>query len=102
MSGGASEYVMGVYYKTIGNSGFNSLPDEKYYNNYMTPSYTGHALTETKNWYSDDADFIDSINPWFFRGGNYYNSTNGGVFNFRYNDGRAYADMSSHFVVTNE
>ena len=102
MSGGAYECVMGVYYKTIGNSGFNSLPDEKYYNNYTTTSYKGHALNETKNWYSDDADFIDSINPWFFRGGNYYNSTNGGVFNFRYNDGRAYADMSSHFVVTNE
>ena len=102
MSGGAYECVMGVYYKTIGNSGFNSLPDEKYYNNYTTTSYKGQALNETKNWYSDHADFIDSINPWFFRGGNYYNSTNGGVFNFRYNDGRAYADMSSHFVVTNE
>ena len=102
MSGGAYECVMGVYNNAKSSSGFNSLPDEKYYNNYTTTSYKGHALNETKNWYSDDADFIDSIDPWFFRGGNYYNSTNGGVFNFRYNDGRAYADMSSHFVVTNE
>ena len=67
MSGGAYEYVMGVYTNTIGESGFSSLPDTKYYNNYTETSYTEHALTETKNWYSDSAGFVNSINPWFMQ-----------------------------------
>ena len=46
MSGGTAEYVMGVYSNTKGLSGFNSLPDEKYYNNYTESSYTYHALTD--------------------------------------------------------
>ena len=95
MSGGAHEYVMGVYNNTISNSGFSSLPDTKYYNNYTGSSYTGHALTETKNWYSDSAGFVNSINPWFMRGGNYGNGTYAGVFYFSINDGNSYSNYSS-------
>ena len=102
MSGGAYEYVMGVYTNTIGGSGFSSLPDTKYYNNYTETSYTGHALTETKNWYSDSAGFVNSINPWFMRGGNYGNGTYAGVFYFSINDGNSYSNYSSRLVISNE
>ena len=102
MSGGSFEYVMGVYTNTIGESGFSSLPDTKYYNNYTETSYTGHALTETKNWYSDSAGFVNSINPWFMRGGNYGNGTYAGVFYFSINDGNSYSNYSSRLVISNE
>ena len=102
MSGGAYEYVMGVYTNTIGESGFSSLPDTKYYNNYTETSYTEHALTETKNWYSDSAGFVNSINPWFMRGGNYGNGKYAGVFYFSINDGNSYSNYSSRLVISNE
>ena len=102
MAGGAWEYVMGVYNKTISNSGFSSLPDTKYYNNYTGSSYTGHALTETKNWYSDQADFVNSSGPWFVRGGTDYSSTHAGVFSFSFIDGRSSSVNSSRLVISNE
>ena len=102
MSGGAWEYVMGVYNKTIANSGFSSLPDSKYYNNYTGTSYTGHALTETKNWYSDYADFVFTSYPWFLRGGNYGDGASVGVFGFGINDGNSYNSYSSRPVISNE
>ena len=102
MSGGAYEFVMGVYSNKISSSGFSGLPDTKYYNNYTGSSYTGHALTETKNWYSDDADYVISIDPWFLRGGHFNRGTNAGVFNFIYNSGYLHARNSSRFVITNE
>ena len=102
MSGGAWEYVMGVYNKTIANSGFSSLPDSKYYNNYTETSYTGHALTETKNWYSDYADFVFTSYPWFLRGGNYGDGASAGVFGFGINDGNSYNSYSSRPVISNE
>ncbi len=102
MSGGAWEYVMGVYNKTIANSGFSSLPDSKYYNNYTGTSYTGHALTETKNWYSDYADFVFTSYPWFLRGGNYGDGASAGVFGFGINDGNSYNSYSSRLVISNK
>ena len=102
MSGGAYEFVMGVYSNKISSSGFSSLPDTKYYNNYTETSYTGHALTETKNWYSDSAGLVNSINPWFMRGGNYGNGTYAGVFYFSINDGNSYSNYSSRLVISNE
>ena len=103
MSGGAYEYVMGVYNKTIGYSGFSSLPDTKYYNNYTGSSYTGHALTETENWYRASADFVVSSYPWFKRGG-FYNGSPGavGVFYFYLSDGNSNGGYSSHLVISNE
>ena len=102
MSGGAWDYVMGVYNNTISNSGFSSLPDSKYYNNYTGTSYTGHALTETKNWYSDYADFVFTSYPWFLRGGNYGDGASAGVFGFGINDGNSYNSYSSRPVISNE
>ena len=102
MSGGAYEYVMGVYNKTIGYSGFSSLPDTKYYNNYTGSSYTGHALTETKNWYSDGANFVYSSGPWFVRGGRYSDGSNAGVFNFLNSIGSSGGNNSSRLVISNK
>ena len=102
MSGGLGEYVMGVYNKTIGNSGFSSLPDIKYYNNYAGSSYTGHALTETAGWYSDSASFVYSSYPWFIRGGNYNDGSGAGVFLFKYYISNWHSHFSSRFVITNE
>ena len=102
MSGGATEYVMGVYNNTISNSGFSSLPNEKYYNNYTVVSYTGHALTETKKWYSDYAIFVNSSYPWFVRGGSYSNGAYAGGFGFNYDTGVSYSGYSSHLVISNK
>jgi len=91
MSGGERESVMGVYNKTIGNSGFNVLPEEKYYDNYTTTDAMtacnggicyGHALSETQGWYSDGSGFLNSEAVWFERGYANYNSSNTGVFAF--------------------
>ena len=103
MSGGGWDYVMGVYNKSIANSGFSSLPDTKYYNNYTGTSYTGHALTETKNWYNDIAYFFASnTDPWFKRGGYYEDNKTSGIFNFDYYNGNLHSRFSTRFVITNE
>ena len=102
MSGGSSEYIMGVYDITIRSSGFSSLPDAKYYNNYTGSSYTGHALTETKNWYSDYAYFVSSSNPWFVRGGYYGSSARAGVLFFSSDNGSSGSNGSSRPVISNK
>ena len=124
MSGGAYEYVMGVFADTSGNprsgydsslnSGFTGMlkdgttytgitfPDSKYYNLYTGSSYTGHALTETNGWYNDIAYFVISGIPWFFRGGNYYSNTNAGEFNFNNRNGIANSSSGLRLVITNE
>ena len=124
MSGGSFEYVMGVFADTNGkprtgynssiNSGFTGMlkdgttytgitfPDSKYYNLYTESSYTGHALTETKNWYSDIARFVDSSYPWFIRGDYYYNGTDAGVFGFDRDSGNSFSYNSSRLVISNE
>ena len=102
MSGGAYEYVMGVYNNAKSSSGFNSLPDEKYYNNYTGSSYTGHALTETKKWYGDNDGFVSASYPWFARGGYYGAGGVTGVFYFSSHDGNYINSHSSHLVISNE
>ena len=126
MSGGTYEYVMGVLADPSGkprsgkssseNSGFTgmlndgttytgvSFPDSKYYNLYTGDSYQGHALTETKNWYSDDSLFVmldDMWGPWFFRGGNVRAGTSAGVFSFLGGNSSS-GEISSRFVISNE
>ena len=105
MSGGAYEYVMGNYNNTTGSSGFSTLPNAKYYDNYLASVFTGdsstnmtfctlatcggHALNETANWYGDDALFVNSSNPWFYRGGDYSSGSYAGAFNSDYGHGAA-------------
>ena len=101
MSGGAWEYVMGVYgtnnSPTAGSSGFTTFPESKYYNLYTTTSETnsniGDALYETKGWNTDDAYFVNSSGPFFGRGGYYTDASDAGVFYFSNDDGNG---NSSH------
>ena len=93
---------MGVYNKTIKSSGFSSLPDEKYYNNYTTSSYTGHALTETKGWYGDSNNFITIGYPWLVRSYNYSTAYNSGIFYYENSVGSSGSGWTSRMVVTNE
>ena len=124
MSGGAFEYVMGVLadssgkpksgYASTDNSGFTGMlqdgttytgiafPDSKYYNLYTGSSYTGHALTETENWYSDIANFVDSWYPWFLRGGYYDYIELAGVFYFSDDSGSSRSGYSSRSVISNK
>ena len=124
MSEGADEYVMGVLADANGkprsgnssssNSGFTGMledgttytgitfPDSKYYNLYTGSSYTGHALTETKNWYSDGANFVNSYYPWFGRGGFCNDRTYAGVFFFNGGSGNSSSGNSSRPVISNK
>ena len=104
MSGGAWEYVMGSYNAET-NTYFETLPESKYYDLYPSSQFTGnyvtntslctlatcggHALNETKGWYSDYAYFVSSDYPWFSRGGSYVNGAGAGAFYFGWDDGGA-------------
>ena len=124
MSGGAADYVMGVLADPNGkprsggnssNSGFTGMlkdgtiytgiafPDSKYYNLYTGSSYTGHALTETANWYESAYLFIDSERPWIIRGGFFGIENDSGIFSiasYGFNDFAPF--FGSRFVITNE
>ena len=105
MSGGAYDCVMGVFSNIIKHSGFSSLPDAKYYNNYTASSYAnspGHALTETKEWYSDSDAHINSDNSWLVRGSWCGDNTYAGVFSFHGDTGVPGNLTSTRLVITNE
>ena len=101
MSGGRGEYVMGVYNNSKSASGFNDLPDKKYYNNYTTTEYQGHALYATKGWYYDGNDVLDTSKSWYVRGGEYNSGSSAGVFYyFTYYGSNVYYTV--RYVITNE
>ena len=124
MAGGSYEFVMGIFADTNGkprsgytigsNSGFTGMlsdgttytgiafPDSKYYNLYTGSSYTGHALTETQDWYGSFAFFADKSQPCFYRGGGYNMSLSAIIFNFIGSPGGGDKNLSSRFVIINE
>ena len=107
MSGGAWEYVMGNYNKTVGSSGINfSSIDSKYYDVYTGSSVSagklGDATKETQGWNRDYAYFVDSSSPWFGRGGEYNYGSLAGVFGFVYSNGNAYSSRSWRVVLSAE
>ena len=51
--------------------------------------------------YADNANFVNSSNPWFKRGGNYNNTTNSGAFNFNNNNGGSNSNNGFRLVLTN-
>jgi nitrate reductase beta subunit len=93
MSGGAVDYVMGMYMpnpipstgisdasgysSTTTDSQYNLLTiNTKYYDRYLTPSSStgaikGDATKETVGWYGDYTGFVSAGGPWFIRGGSY-------------------------------
>ena len=108
MSGGAYEYVMGNYNNTIKSSGFTTLPDSKYYDNYTTTNSLtacnggicyGHGLSEVSNWYRDYFNLVNGSAPWFLRGGVYYNDSGAGTFYFSEDNGNAYGNRAARSVL---
>ena len=105
MSGGAWEYVMGNYMGKIANSGFSTLPDEKYFDKYVEVSssndfgifHLGDATREVlKNvsigqncWYEDSNYLADQESPWYGRGGRYDYETAAGIFRIGLATGRS-------------
>ena len=97
LRGGATERVA-AYLQGKSTSNGNSLVSET--NKKFVTVYTGtnestdyklgDATYETKKWHSDYAYFVDSVNPFFNRGGSYANAASGtGVFDFSDNNGGA-------------
>ena len=103
MSGGAWEYVMGNYNKTVVSSGINfGSIDSKYYDVYTGNGKLGDATKETQGWNDDYALFVNSSYPWFIRGGYFGDSGAAGVFNFGDYDGNADPGISWRVVLASE
>ncbi len=118
MSGCISQYVMGnngnnrcssefeaAWFATTGNNKYYDLYDSSVFNGSMYTSTAfctlttcgGHALNETKEWYSDTAYFATSGNgySWFSRGDAYY----AGAFIFTNVDGSDSTSRSFRTVL---
>ena len=89
MSGGAWEYIMGIYNDMSGESGFETMPLIKYYDKYTNDNILmtcndkeclSHALSEIKNWYNDGFGFVTNSYPFILRSGYYYGGNNIGIF----------------------
>ena len=99
MSGGAFEIVMGIYNNNLGNSGFITMPEVRYYDKYTDTNISlacnnreclSHGLGEIAGWYNDAKNMITVTSPWVASSGYYYDTTDAGVFYF----GRSNADAS--------
>ena len=108
MSGGAIDRTMGNWNGTVGSSGFttSNFPGgssgSKYYEKYTgtsnstpdaTRSIKGDATYETKNWYSDRANFPYASFPWSNRGGVYYITSDVGAFYSNNNNGTSNSNL---------
>lgn len=83
MSGAALERIMAIYNNEVGESGFSTLPDSKYYDNYTNKDFSsankGDATYETAEWY-DDIHSGFMLYSWLVRGANYESLSNTGAF----------------------
>ena len=111
MRGGAWEYVANYYtggsskYLNNGSSFTNTKTSDKYATAYTvtnaSTSYKyGDATYETSGWHSDAANFVNSLIPFFRRGGYYYYSASDvGVFCFLSNNGSANSNSSFRLAL---
>ena len=83
MAGAALERIMAIYNNRVGESGFSTLPDSKYYDSYTDINFSsankGDATYETAQWY-DDIYSGFNIYSWLVRGANYESLSNTGSF----------------------
>ena len=114
-------------YNSSQNSGFNGtlydgssytngidFPDSKYYDVYNYNSnrsnYSQRILGDAtgemgpfqgyrSSWYNDASYFVNSSDPWFYRGGGYYNGSDAGAFYFIYSYGHADGYVSFRLVL---
>ena len=109
MSGGAWEYVMGNYNDVVGESGFTSMPESKYYDKYTSDNFNNacngneclsHGLSETAGWYNDYYNMIFANSVWFGRSGAYNTTSyNSGTFYFLVYTGNVSAYASFRLVI---
>ena len=109
MSGGAWEYVMANYNDVVGNSGFTSMPESKYYDKYTSDNILiacngkeclSHSLSEANEWYSDYHNMINDIRSWLICGGRYANDIGTGVFAYNNPTGDSSWYTSFRLVIT--
>ena len=111
MSGGSWEYVMGNYNDILGNSGFSSMPEAKYYNKYTASEINtacnggeciSQGLSEVAGWYNDYHTMIGDTSPWLLHGGSRSDNTSAGVFHFGTTNyrGGAYSGHSFRLVIS--
>ena len=129
MSGGAWEYV-GAYMPSSNDaSGFSASELTTYskyldlypnnttvtsWNNRILGDATGemgpfyyYADEDSKkrnhnSWYKNDSNFVESINPWFARGGAYNHGIIAGQFFFGRNTGDGYINAAFRLVLTSK
>ena len=82
---------MGNYNDMVASSGFEVMPESKYYNKYTSDNIMtacngneclSHGLSETAGWYNDARTMVSEEYPWLLRGGGYTYSPSAGVFVF--------------------
>ena len=93
MSGSAWEITMGNYNDLIGESGFEVMPESKYYDKYTTTDFStacngneclSHNLSETLNWYEENKIMVNEAQPWTICGGHFSLSYVGIFYSSRY------------------
>ena len=99
LSGGAWEYVSAYYNGSDSLSYGSSFASKNGTSNEYATAYTGtsassaykpgDATYETSGWHGDGADFVNSNNPFFLRGGHYDDGSYAGVFDFGYSSGNS-------------
>ena len=127
MSGGAHEYMASYRSGTLGSSGFTTTTianyDSKYFDVYNASSaqttynyrILGDATGEMgpfknysdgdgtsryhNSWYADRSYFVESSNPWFYRGGPYDNGVLVGQFFFSRHTGAVVTTLGSLLVL---
>ena len=110
MSGGSLEYVMANYNDVVGNSGFSSMPESKYYDKYITDDANtacngnkciSHALSEVSRWYQDVHLMPNDTEAWMMRGG-VMDGANNGIFYYSNanNSGGMVTSYSFRLVAT--
>ena len=94
-------------------TGTYAFPSKRYYDKYSygtsdteyTRGKLGDATKEMAptgtygNWYGDYANFVLTSNPWFVRGGYYYNGAGAGAFYFDSGNGLANTNYSARAVL---
>ncbi len=100
MVGGTSEYVMGLYNSAVSGSGFTTLPDSKYYDNYTDDDIKNTPFSITKGLQSGAYNTPNSTSSFIVRGDSVADSTSS-IFTMNSATGAANANYGTRIVITN-
>lgn len=100
MVGGTSEYVMGLYSSAVSGSGFTTLPDSKYYDNYTDDDIKNTPFSITKGLQSGAYNTPNSTSSFIVRGDSVADSTSS-IFTMNSATGAANANYGTRIVITN-